>query len=610
MNFCCRRRFGGFSASAIVSSISAPRWTPATSCSSTLSYGNGRMSEDESSLLGRMMLADIFLSCLGRPEGSTEVLVIIDECQRYLTRDIASILDQARKFGLSLVLAHQHLGHLREAGEHIFRSVMTNARTKIVFGGLDDDDATLMARNLFRGTLDLEMPKQSFDRPTVIGQEFDWLASESEGRGTARAEGTTWSEGESVAQSRSATTSWGRTVSDSIAASRSTTRSRSKTKSASETDQWSHTDSRSSGTSASDTRSSSTARSTGITQDFVSPYRSRGSRLRNPEPGATISDNDSGTEGIATTTGRSNATGAADSFGGARATGRATTRGTAETTGAAHTRGVATTEGIAITEGITHSTSRSWGGSATDTVSRSNTTGRSQTLRSIYETKPTQAYSLQELQYLGSSLLGSLGVGEAIAKIGERPPVRLKTLRIKSGWASEAQVERLKQRLAALASPFVTPLPGSASDLHRLAQGTHGRASRRCTRTAASATPVTKQRNPRTNRRPSKTRVGDKSMIYPALTLMQTARLDSHEKLPPCLSVLLYPLFSQTSIGFVAIRFVINQCPLRAACRKRFSLLVLGEPSLQIACRSEIQLILLVLQNVQVSHILIMQQQS
>ena len=90
-----------------------------------------------------------------------------------------------------MVLAHQHLGHLREAGEHIFRSVMTNTRTKIVFGGLDDDDATLMARNLFRGTFDLEMPKQSFDRPTVIGQEFDWLASESEGRGTAHAEGTT-----------------------------------------------------------------------------------------------------------------------------------------------------------------------------------------------------------------------------------------------------------------------------------------------------------------------------------------------------------------------------------------------------------------------------------
>ena len=52
--------------------------------------------------------------------------------------------------------------------------------------------------------------------------------------------------------------------------------------------------------------------------------------------------------------------------------------------------------------------------------------------------------------------------------------------------------------------------------------------------------------------------------IYPALTLVQTARFDSREKLPPCLAILLYPLFPQTSIGFIAIRFVINQCPFRA----------------------------------------------
>ena len=245
----------------------------------------------------------------------------------------------------------------------------------------------------------------------------------------------------------------------------------------------------------------------------MSPYRSRGSRLRNPEPGATISDNDTTTNGIAATTGRSNATGKADSFGSAETTGRATTRGTAETIGAAHTRGVATTEGMGLTEGITHSTSRSWGSSATDTVSRSNTQGRSQTLRSIYETKPTQAYTLQELQYLGSSLIGSLGVGEAIAKIGTRPPVRLRTLRIKPGWASEAQVERLKQRLRSC-EPLHDAASRSASDLHRLAQGNSwGSFSAWCANRRGSATPMTRAANPPPNPRPSRTTGGDKQLV-------------------------------------------------------------------------------------------------
>ncbi len=423
-----------------------------------LSYGNGRISEDESSLLGRLILADIFLSILGRPEDATQVLLIIDECQRYLIGVIASILDQARKFGLSMVLAHQHLGHLREAGEHIFRSVMANARTKVVFGGLDDDDATFMARNMFRGTLDLEMSKRTFEKPTTIGQEYDWLASEATARGNARAEGTNWSTTEGVAESRSATTSWARTISDSDTASRSTTRSRSATRSSSDANQWSHTATSAAGTSASDTRSTSAARSTGLTQDLPGWLHSRNQRLNRPQPGATITDNDADTIGAAATAGRSTSTGSADAHGGSHSTGRTTSRGTADTAGTAHTRGVADTVGLSITEGITHSTSFTHGGSVTDTTSRSDTTGRAQTLRSIYQTLPTTAYSLDELRYFGSALLGSLPVGEAIAKIGNRPPVRLKTLRIKPGWASEAQVERLKQRLAA-ASPFVTPLP-------------------------------------------------------------------------------------------------------------------------------------------------------
>src|SRR5439155_109636 len=81
----------------------------------------------------------------------------------------------------------------------IYRSVMTNTRTKIIFGGLDDDDATLMAKNLYRRTLDPELAKIRFDKPTVTGQVREWMGSESDSRGTAFDTGSTASYGGSQA---------------------------------------------------------------------------------------------------------------------------------------------------------------------------------------------------------------------------------------------------------------------------------------------------------------------------------------------------------------------------------------------------------------------------
>src|SRR5205814_1901882 len=110
---------------------------------------------------------------------------------------------------------------------------------------------------------------------------------------------------------------------------------------------------------------------------------------------------------------------------------------------------LALTEGVALTEGSTYSKSHSSGGSDSQTNSRTETAGRAQTLRSIFATLPTQAYTLEELRYFGSSLLGGLRIGEAVVKIGQHPPVQLRTLRIRNAWASPQQVDRLKQRLAA-----------------------------------------------------------------------------------------------------------------------------------------------------------------
>src|SRR5947208_12739221 len=72
----------------------------------------------------------------------------LDEFQEYITDDIASMLDQVRKGGLHMVLAHQHLGHFK-TNIHLLKSILTNARLRAVFGGLDYEDASMLTNEMF-----------------------------------------------------------------------------------------------------------------------------------------------------------------------------------------------------------------------------------------------------------------------------------------------------------------------------------------------------------------------------------------------------------------------------------------------------------------------------
>jgi hypothetical protein len=414
-----------------------------------LAFDSGRLSEDEAQVIGVMMLAEIFLACQGRPEGSLPFYLYVDECHRVLTEDIAKVIVEGRKFGVHAgVLIHQTIGQLREAGEFVMSAIMA-ARTKIVFGGLEPDDAEHMARSIFRGQFDLSRDKEKFRRPVVVGQELAWLLSESESHGSSHAVGATWSAGRSVAHSTSTTRSFSRSVgeSDTVSASRTSNRtrtagttetagtttsmsltdsqslaqSRSATKSSSISEQWGNTDSRSTGWSSGETRSASRAKSIALSQRLIEAdrlgERDRRERQDDPARGARITDTEAETTGRATATGRSAMSGVADTFGGSRSRGEATTQsntatagravsvgsadsrsvarsasvalGEGETRGSSRTRSVADTSGIACTEGVTRSESWSEGGSVTDTVSEALTTGRSQALRSVFEVLPS-----------------------------------------------------------------------------------------------------------------------------------------------------------------------------------------------------------------------------
>ncbi len=142
----------------------------------------GALSADNARLLGTLLTSELFLQALERDPAAAKAhpfTLYVDECYDFLTSDIERMLDQTRKFGLHLVLSHQRLGQLRERSEGIYNGVMTGGQTKVVFGGLTDDDAEVMAREIMRSTFDLERPKHVLDKPVVVGEEAVWLGAES-----------------------------------------------------------------------------------------------------------------------------------------------------------------------------------------------------------------------------------------------------------------------------------------------------------------------------------------------------------------------------------------------------------------------------------------------
>ena len=161
---------------------------------------SSNLSPDNARLLGTLIVNDLLVTALGRnPKEPRPFYLYIDECYNYLNNDVESMLDQTRKFGLHLILSHQRLGQLREAGEGVYNAVMTGAQTKVVFGGLTSTDAKEMASDIFLGELDLEQGVELTKNPMVVAQEMEWLESEMQsetaGGGSSTTTSTTSSEG-------------------------------------------------------------------------------------------------------------------------------------------------------------------------------------------------------------------------------------------------------------------------------------------------------------------------------------------------------------------------------------------------------------------------------
>lgn len=107
-----------------------------------INVSKGRIGEDNSALLGGMMITKIQLAAMERvriPEQERkDFYLYIDEFQNFSTESFGSILSEARKYRLCLIIAHQYTAQL---DEKVRDAVFGNVGTMIIFRvGADDAD--------------------------------------------------------------------------------------------------------------------------------------------------------------------------------------------------------------------------------------------------------------------------------------------------------------------------------------------------------------------------------------------------------------------------------------------------------------------------------------
>ncbi len=111
----------------------------------------GLIGEMNAYLLGMILVGKILMTALSRADMPSEqrkdFYLYIDEFQNFTTDSICSILSEARKYGLNLIIAHQYLGQLVTQGNNtqIRDAVFGNVGTWLLFK-IGSEDAEIMEK--------------------------------------------------------------------------------------------------------------------------------------------------------------------------------------------------------------------------------------------------------------------------------------------------------------------------------------------------------------------------------------------------------------------------------------------------------------------------------
>jgi hypothetical protein len=111
-----------------------------------VNLSRGLMGEDNAGILGAMMVTKIQLAAMGRQDMPMEerrpFYLYVDEFQNFATDSFATILSEARKYGLNLTIANQYISQM---SEEVRSAVFGNVGTILCFR-ISPDDAPFLQK--------------------------------------------------------------------------------------------------------------------------------------------------------------------------------------------------------------------------------------------------------------------------------------------------------------------------------------------------------------------------------------------------------------------------------------------------------------------------------
>jgi hypothetical protein len=115
-----------------------------------LDLSKGKLGDLNAYLIGMVLVGKILMAALSRTDIAAEqrkdFYLYIDEFQNFITDSIATILSEARKYGLDLTIAHQYIGQISAKGDTAIRdAVFGNVGTMVAFR-IGTEDAEFLGK--------------------------------------------------------------------------------------------------------------------------------------------------------------------------------------------------------------------------------------------------------------------------------------------------------------------------------------------------------------------------------------------------------------------------------------------------------------------------------
>jgi hypothetical protein len=117
-----------------------------------LNLSKGKIGEMNSNLLGMIVIGKLLFAAMSRvdipEEQRSDFYLYIDEFQNFMTDSISVILSEARKYRLSLILAHQYINQLVNNGDTSIRDAIFGNVGNIISYRIGVEDAEIIAKQM------------------------------------------------------------------------------------------------------------------------------------------------------------------------------------------------------------------------------------------------------------------------------------------------------------------------------------------------------------------------------------------------------------------------------------------------------------------------------